>query len=45
MTDIDGLGFEAEPDAFAGLIGAYLDGELTGERREAVARHLRGCGD
>ena len=43
MTDIDGLGFEAEPDAFAGLIGAYVDGELTAERREAVARHLHGC--
>ncbi|MEO8635567.1 MAG: anti-sigma factor [Gemmatimonadales bacterium] len=43
MTDIDGLGFEAEPDAFAGLLGAYLDGELPEARREAVARHLRTC--
>ena len=43
MTDIDALGFESEPDAYAGLLGAFLDEELPEERREAVARHLHSC--
>jgi anti-sigma factor RsiW len=43
MTDIDGLGFESAPDAYAELLGAYLDEELPEERRESVTRHLRSC--
>lgn len=43
MTDIDGSGFESEPDAYAALLGAYLDEELPEERREGVTRHLRNC--